>query len=133
MTYRVIVLPEAKEDLIDIYIYIARHDSILNAETLLIKLEDKCASLKENPERGHEVPELKRVFVESFREIHFKPYRIIFQIVSETVSLKEFFVDTVVQVFLLVYVGIQFFYYINHLVITQQKLRPRNPHEGDLL
>ena len=87
MTYRVIVLPEAKEDLIDIYIYIARHDSILNAETLHIKLEDKCASLKENLERGHEVPELKRVFVESFREIHFKPYRIIFQIVSETVYI----------------------------------------------
>jgi toxin ParE1/3/4 len=85
MKYKVVVLPEAKEDVLDIYFYIAKHDSILRAETLVSNLEEKFLSLIENPERGHAVPESKCVHVEGFREIHYKPYRIIFQIIAEIV------------------------------------------------
>ena len=87
MTGSVILLPEAKEDLVDLYLYVARHDSTVHADALLLKLEEKCSSLGNNPERGHVVPELKRVFVEGFREIHYNPYRIIFQTVGETVYI----------------------------------------------
>jgi toxin ParE1/3/4 len=85
MTEKVILLPEAKGDMVDLYLYVARHDSVIHADALLLKLEETCSSLCNNPERGHVVPELKRVFVGGFREIHFKPYRIIFQTAGETV------------------------------------------------
>jgi toxin ParE1/3/4 len=85
MTCQVIVLPEAKEDLVELYLYVARHDSVPRADALLSKLEETCASLSDNPERGHVVPELKRVFVEGFREIHYKPYRVIYQTFGETI------------------------------------------------
>ncbi len=85
MTRKVVILPEAKQDLVDVYMYVAGHDPVTHADRLLDKLEEMCISLNDNPERGHFVPELHRVFVEGFREIHFKPYRIIFQISGETV------------------------------------------------
>lgn len=85
MRQMVIVLPEAKEDLFDIYHYVAEHDSIARAGTLLDDLEMKCNALCDNPQRGHIVPELKRIHVESFREIHYKPNRIVFQIAEKIV------------------------------------------------
>jgi toxin ParE1/3/4 len=85
MKHVVVILPEAKEDIIDIYLYCAEHNSIARANTLLDGLEEKCASLSNNPGCGHTVPELKRVYVESFREVHFKPYRIIYQVSNEKV------------------------------------------------
>jgi toxin ParE1/3/4 len=85
MTHTVIILPEAKDDLVNIYQYVAEHDSTNRADTLLTELEERCASLCSFPERGHVVPEMKRVYVESYREIHYKPYRIVFQITSENV------------------------------------------------
>jgi toxin ParE1/3/4 len=87
MTGKVILLPEAKGDMADLYLYVARHDSVMHADALLLKIEEACSSLRNNPERGHVVPELKHVFVEGFREIQFKPYRIIFQTVAETVHI----------------------------------------------
>jgi toxin ParE1/3/4 len=80
MTYSVIMLPEAREDLIEIFRYVAEHDSVIKADALLNRLEEKCNSLCTAPERGHQVNELKRIHVEGFREIHFKPYRIVFQV-----------------------------------------------------
>jgi toxin ParE1/3/4 len=87
MTFQVIVLPEAKGDLVEIHLYVARRDSVLHADMLLEKLEEKFVSLHLNPECGHAVPELRRVFVEGFREIHYKPYRIIFQVFGETIYI----------------------------------------------
>jgi toxin ParE1/3/4 len=80
MTYSVIMLPEARDDLIEIFRYVAGHDSVSKADVLLNRLEEKCNSLHTAPERGHQVNELKRVHVEGFREIHFKPYRIVYQV-----------------------------------------------------
>jgi toxin ParE1/3/4 len=91
MKYSVVFLPEAEQDLLDIYLYVAQHDAISRAEALLLNLEEKCMYLNENPERGHLVPELKHVHVEGFREIHYKPYRIIFQVTAECVYVHAVF------------------------------------------
>lgn len=91
MKHAVVILPEAKEDLVDIYRYLAEHDSYARANILLDGLKEKCASLRSNSERGHTVPELDHVHVESFREIHYKPYRIIFQISNEKVYVHAIF------------------------------------------
>lgn len=87
MNYTVMVLPEATEDLIDLHSYIANHDSLTRANTLLDILEEKCLCLGRDPQRGHIVPELAQVYIEGFREIHYKPWRIIFQISGDRVYI----------------------------------------------
>ncbi len=87
MKYKVILLPEAKADIFDIYLYVAQNDLLSRAEKLLSNLEKRCEALKHSPQRGHLVPELQRIHIKVFREIHFKPYRIIYQIVEPEVYI----------------------------------------------
>ena len=87
MKYKVIVLPEAKADILAIYLYVSENDSLSRAEKLLNNLEKRCEALSHSPERGHLVPELQRIHVRVFREINFKPYRIIYQIVEPDVYI----------------------------------------------
>ena len=82
MNFEVLILPEAEDDMVDKYRYVAEHDSAGHAEKLLDALERKCSLLNNAPEREHGVPELIRINVTGFREIHFKPYRIIYQVLG---------------------------------------------------
>ena len=47
----------------------------------------KCLNLESFPERGHTPPELERINLIGFFEIHFKPYRIIYQILNNNVYI----------------------------------------------
>jgi len=85
--YSVHVISDAEDDLFDIYKYAARHDGPDRAEKLLLKLEEYCNSLSDLPERGHIPPEMERIGIMTYREIHFKPYRIIYQIISKNVYI----------------------------------------------
>ncbi len=79
MKYQVFLTNEAEEDIMDIYNYVSTHDLPGRADKLF-KLKDTCLSLNKFPERGHNPPELERINVFDFLEIHYKPYRIIYQI-----------------------------------------------------
>ncbi|MFB0515685.1 MAG: type II toxin-antitoxin system RelE/ParE family toxin [Candidatus Neomarinimicrobiota bacterium] len=72
-------------DLFDIYRYVASADSPSKAGRLIDKLQDLCLGLEEFPDRGHVPPELASINVYDYLEIHYKPYRIIYQIVGEDV------------------------------------------------
>lgn len=85
MNYNVFLIADAEEDIIEIYNYVAAHDSVENAEYLLNKLEETCNSLSILPNRGHIPPELERVSLLNYQEIHYKPYRIIYEIVEDYV------------------------------------------------
>jgi len=85
VNYSVIILPEARDDLFELYTYVARNDSVQKADTLLKALEEKCDSLHTAPERGNKVIELERVHAQGIREIHYKPYRTIFQVIDRKV------------------------------------------------
>ncbi len=87
MTYNVYLVSDAEEDLYDIHYYIATTDSVANAEKLLAKLEETCQSLSSIPNRGHLPPELEQINVFDYKEIHCKPYRIIYQILESTVYI----------------------------------------------
>jgi toxin ParE1/3/4 len=80
MTYEVYLVSDAEQDMSDIYHYVSIHDSEDKAKYLLTKIETTCASLKEFPKRGHIPPELERIGVYHYREVHFKPYRILYEI-----------------------------------------------------
>lgn len=83
--YRVRVSEEAEQDLIDIYRYVAIHDSVEKAAYVLEQLEPLCSSLAELPMRGHIPPELDRIGVTNYREVHFKPYRVIYEVIGQDV------------------------------------------------
>lgn len=87
MKYNVFLISDAEEDIFEIYNYVVIHDSPGKAEKLFDKLKSTCLSLDEFPERGHIPPELDRVNVFDFLEVHFKPYRIIYQIRGKEVYI----------------------------------------------
>lgn len=85
--YRVRLAEDAERDLIDIYRYIAVHDSVEKAAYVLDHLESLCSGLVELPERGHVPPELDRIGVTTYREVHFQAYRVIYEISGRDVSI----------------------------------------------
>jgi toxin ParE1/3/4 len=85
--YRVRLTEDAEQDLIDIYRYIARHDSLEDADYVLDQLESLCSRLTELPERGHVPPELDRIAVTNYREVYFKPYRVIYEAIRQDVFI----------------------------------------------
>jgi toxin ParE1/3/4 len=87
MKYNVYLISDAEEDILDLYHYVSISDSIEKAELLTQKIKEACLSLSRLPNRGHIPPELDRIGVIEYREIHFKPYRIIYQIVKSNVVI----------------------------------------------
>jgi len=76
---------EASKDIEDIYDYISKKDTLINAEHVLDKLEELIFSLGQNPERGHIPQELERHGIKEYREVFFKPYRVIYEIENKKV------------------------------------------------
>lgn len=87
MKHAVYLISDAEEDIFEIYHYILRHDSPEKADDIFNKLQDACHSLETMAMRGHVPPELDRISVHEYREIHFKPYRIIYQIFANQVFI----------------------------------------------
>ena len=85
MKYAVLFAREAEDDLVDIHRHIAESDSVDQAGHVLTRIERICRELRRCPRRGHVPPELERVGVFEFREVHFKPYRILDEVVGARV------------------------------------------------
>lgn len=88
MTYKVRIIADAKQDIRDIYNYLALFDSESKAEHFVQDINEKCQSLSEFPNRGHFPPELERIGIFNYREIHYKPYRIIYQVFAAEVHVN---------------------------------------------
>ena len=80
MKYKVLIDPQAKQDLKEIFIYVALNDCLESANKLLDSLENSFYKLEEYPERGHTPPEIIPTGIKKYLEIHYKPYRIIYEI-----------------------------------------------------
>ena len=78
--YEVIFDQDAEDDLFDIYAYVAVNDSVERADGLFTALRRTCVKLKTLPFRGNIPAELFEIGVVEFREIHYKPYRIIYSV-----------------------------------------------------
>ncbi len=85
MKFTVHLIEDAEIDLLDIYRYVLQNDSMERADKLLDDIEQTIGKLETMPLRGHYPPELERVGVLEFREILFKPYRIIYQVIKSSV------------------------------------------------
>lgn len=85
MPFKILLTEDAAVDLEDIYTHILEHDSPAKADYVLDQIEKKFASLSELPERGVYTKELIALGIRDYREIFFKPYRIIYRVVGENV------------------------------------------------
>jgi len=85
MRFDVWLTEDAVSDLNGIYEYISRHDSPGKAEHVLVEIEEAFGGLSEFPQRGGFPKELLELGIREFREIFFKPYRIIYKVVERKV------------------------------------------------
>ncbi len=87
MKYKVLIDPQAKQDLKEIFIYVSINDNYSSAEKLLNAIEKTCYKLEKFPERGHIPMELRQTGIKKYLEIHYKPYRIIYEIENDLVYI----------------------------------------------
>jgi toxin ParE1/3/4 len=85
MPFTVLLTYDAARDLKELYDYIAAHDSSRKADHVLEQIEKTFATLSEFPQRGVYPKELQNLGIQEYREIFFKPYRIIYRILNNKV------------------------------------------------
>jgi len=85
MAFEVLLTEDAARDLEDIYGYISAHNAPESAEYVLEQIEKAFLSLAQLPERGAYPKELAALGIRQYREVFFKPYRIIHQVLGERV------------------------------------------------
>jgi toxin ParE1/3/4 len=62
-------------------------DSAEKAAKLSQNIEQVILSLETSPLRGHYPPELERLGVREYREVFFKPYRILYEVAGGSVFI----------------------------------------------
>jgi toxin ParE1/3/4 len=77
MLYEVSLTKDAERDLEEIYVYIAEHDSRASADHVLDQPLKATEALRTSPDRGSNVNELRSLGISEYRQIFFKPYRLI--------------------------------------------------------
>jgi toxin ParE1/3/4 len=87
MAFSVFLTDDAACDLEELYAYIERHDVPEKANYVLEQIEQAFTSLAENPHRGNFPGELLEIGLREYREIFFKPYRIIYRVITEKVYI----------------------------------------------
>ena len=85
MPIKVLLTNDAARDLEELYDYIALHDSTRNANHVLEQIDKAFSKLSEFPQRGVYPKELLAMGIREYREIFFKPYRIIYRAMNKNV------------------------------------------------
>ncbi|MDY6955140.1 MAG: type II toxin-antitoxin system RelE/ParE family toxin [Thermodesulfobacteriota bacterium] len=85
MSFPVLLTNDAARDLSELYDYVTEHDSPQKAGYLLEQIENTFSTSSEFPERGVYPKELLELGIREYREIFFKPYRIIYRVMDKNV------------------------------------------------
>lgn len=85
MALRVLLTDDAARDLESIVDFIESHDAREKADYVLDQIENAITSLSAYPERGAYPKELLAVGIREYREIFFKPYRIVYRVMAKRV------------------------------------------------
>ena len=88
--HTVLLTDDAQADLQELYDYIAVYDAPAKADAVLDKLEAVVASLRNFPERGAVTKELRDVGIRDYREVYFKPKRVIYRVIYRVLDGKVF-------------------------------------------
>lgn len=87
MPFMVLLTYDAASDLDELYTYIAQHDAPRKADYVLEQIEKAFSKLSESPELGRYPNELIVLGIREYREIFFKPYRIIYRVIDKNVYI----------------------------------------------
>lgn len=85
MNFNVLLTEHAVHDLGELYDYIALHDTQEKADYVLDQIEALYGNLATFPDRGSHPPELLILGIREYREVFFKPYRVIYRIMEKSV------------------------------------------------
>ncbi|NMG16141.1 type II toxin-antitoxin system RelE/ParE family toxin [Aromatoleum bremense] len=85
--YEVLLTEGAESDLESIYDYIADFDCLENANYVLDRLMEVVESLSSFPERGSYPKELNALGIREYRQVFFKPYRVIYRVIETRVVI----------------------------------------------
>jgi len=87
MSFNVFLTDDARHDLEELYEHITLYDVPGNADYVLTQIEKVFSSLSETPDRGVFPKEFLSLGIREFREVFFKPYRIIYSIRDSNVYI----------------------------------------------
>ena len=87
MPFGVFLTAAAARDLEELYHYITLHAAPGKAEHVLTRIETALGSLSESPDRGAHPKELLALGIRDYREIFFKPYRVIYRVLGKVVHV----------------------------------------------
>jgi toxin ParE1/3/4 len=87
MRFDVVVTDDAESDLEDLFSYIAEHDSRSNAEYVLTRIVEIAEGLATTPSRGSRPKELRSLGDQEYRQVFFKPYRLIYRVIGQQVVI----------------------------------------------
>jgi len=87
MPCAVLLTNAATRDLEELYDFIAEHDTPRKANFVLKQIEKAFTKLSEFPERGTYPKELLAIGIREYREVFFKPYRIICRVMGKNVYI----------------------------------------------
>ena len=85
MPFSVQLTDDAERDLEELCDYIERHDTPGRADHVLEQLEKVFDNLSAHPHRGNYPKELLEVGIREYREVFFKPYRVIYRVIENDV------------------------------------------------
>jgi len=85
MPFRAMLTNDAARDLEELYDYIALHDAPRKADYVLDQIEKAFSKLSEFPERGAYPKEMLTLGIREYRQIFFKPYRILYRVMEKNV------------------------------------------------
>ncbi len=85
MSYKIEITRLVEEDILAIFTYIKNNGNLSSAKKIVSALQKKLSSLKLSPDRGNYPPELIWLGIKTYREIHYNPYRIIYEVLSSKV------------------------------------------------
>ena len=85
--FEVLLTEGAEQDLESIHDYISEFDCVANANYVLDELTDVVESLSRFPERGSYPRELVGLGIKEYRQIFFKPYRVIYRVIGSQVII----------------------------------------------
>jgi len=78
---------DARRDLRDLHAFISKNDSKENADYVAREIVRAALALRDFPNLGAHPPELLRMGNRSYRQLFFKPYRILYRIRANIVFI----------------------------------------------
>lgn len=85
MRHALLVTADASADLDEIHAYIAKQDGLTRADRIVDGIEGRLSRLAEFPLTGEYPSELLAWGIRDFRQVHHKPYRMIYRVENRTV------------------------------------------------